>query len=370
MSQNDFNIANQGFPSFRSDLNSALQALASCSSGSAAPTTTYANMLWMDTANNKLKVRNEDNDAWIDLFDLNQTADTAMLAGVTATVAELNVLDGITSSTAELNILDGVTLTAAQLNATGQLAGRNRIINGQGRINQRGYTSGTATSGANEYTLDRWRVVTSGQSLTFTGNDAARTMTAPAGGVEQVIEGANIEGGTYVLNWTGTATATVGGVARTKGETFTLSANTNVTVRFTSGTFTDAQLELGSTPTVYERLSFGQELANCQRYYEKSYEIGTAPGAITTVGLLQMWNSSGSANTAALQVIFKVQKRTAPTVTSYSPATGASGQVRDGSGSDRTATVQYVSTGGAHITNSAIGNSANYSAHWVADAEP
>ena len=29
MSQNDFTIANQGFPAFRADLNSALQALAS-----------------------------------------------------------------------------------------------------------------------------------------------------------------------------------------------------------------------------------------------------------------------------------------------------------------------------------------------------
>jgi hypothetical protein len=37
-------------------------------------------------------------------------------AGVTATVAELNILDGVTSTTAELNILDGVTSTTAELN--------------------------------------------------------------------------------------------------------------------------------------------------------------------------------------------------------------------------------------------------------------
>lgn len=231
-------------------------------------------------------------------------ADALVNLGLTATAAEINVLDGVTASTAEINLLDGVTRTTAQLNATGQLAGRNRIINGQGRINQRAYTSGTATSGANQYTLDRWRVVTSGQSLTFTGNDAGRTMTAPAGGVEQVIEGANIEGGTYVLNWTGTATATVNGTARTKGETFTLTANTDATVRFSSGTFTDVQLELGSTPTIFERLPLGQEFANCQRYYETgAYYFALPINNGTVVASYSQW------------VSFAVRKRTTPTVT-------------------------------------------------------
>lgn len=76
MSQHDLIIANQGFPAFRSDLNDGLQALGSLQSGASAPSTTYANMLWYDTANNILKIRNEDNDAWISLITLNQTSDT------------------------------------------------------------------------------------------------------------------------------------------------------------------------------------------------------------------------------------------------------------------------------------------------------
>lgn len=76
MSQHDLIIANQGFPAFRSDLNDGLQALGSLQSGATAPSTTYANMLWYDTANNILKIRNEDNDAWISLLTLNQTSDT------------------------------------------------------------------------------------------------------------------------------------------------------------------------------------------------------------------------------------------------------------------------------------------------------
>ena len=144
----------------------------------------------------------------------------------------------------------------------------NLIINGSGRINQRAYVSGAATSGANQYTLDRWRVVTSGQNLSFTGTAAARVMTAPAGGVEQVVEGVNVVGGTYIISWTGTATCTVDGVAKAAGATFTLTANTNATVRFSGGTFTDVQIEAGTTPTAFDRRRIDEELRACQRYYE------------------------------------------------------------------------------------------------------
>ena len=58
MSQNDFTIANQTFPNTRADINSALQALASTSSGSSAPSTTFANQFWYDTSANTLYIRN------------------------------------------------------------------------------------------------------------------------------------------------------------------------------------------------------------------------------------------------------------------------------------------------------------------------
>lgn len=75
MSQHDYDIANQSSAAFRTDLNLALKALASLSSGTSAPSTTYANMLWYDTANNLLKLRNEDDDAWINVAYVDQTND-------------------------------------------------------------------------------------------------------------------------------------------------------------------------------------------------------------------------------------------------------------------------------------------------------
>ena len=76
MSQHDLDIANQLFPATRADINNALKALGSTSSGTSVPSTTYANQLWYDTANNKLYIRNEDNDANIEICELDQTNDS------------------------------------------------------------------------------------------------------------------------------------------------------------------------------------------------------------------------------------------------------------------------------------------------------
>ena len=293
MSQNDFNLADQGFPSMRADMNSALQALASASAGATAPATTYAHQLWSDTTANILKIRNADNDGWIDLFALNQSTYEAIVDSAVT--------------------LDGLTATIAQLNSVPQLTGRNLIINGSGRVNQRAYASGTATTTANQYTLDRWRVVTSGQNLAFTGTDAGRVMTAPAGGVEQVIEGKNIVGGTYVISWEGTATATVDGTSRAKGDTFTLTANTNATVRFTSGTFIEVQVELGTVATSFDGRFYGQELALCQRYFENLG--GAFSGGFISVAAASVYSMT----------FFKVEKRATPTITTTVCQTQASG---------------------------------------------
>ena len=76
MSQNDFNIANQGFPATRADLNDALQALASSSSGATEPATKYAYQMWYDSTADILKMRNGDNDDWITIASFDQTGDT------------------------------------------------------------------------------------------------------------------------------------------------------------------------------------------------------------------------------------------------------------------------------------------------------
>jgi len=229
-----------------------------------------------------------------------------------ANVARPIVAGGTGASTAAGALVNfGVTSTAAELNSVQTLAGRNIVINGSGRVNQRGYVSAAATGAAKQFTLDRWAVLVSGQNLTSTGTDAGRTMTAPAGGVAQVIEGANIVGGTYVLNWTGTATATVDGVAVVKGGTFTLTANTNATLQFTGGTFTDAQIELGTVATAFERGDM--DLLKCQQYYLPNIINGATMYPLIT----------GSSLVRAYTVSFPIPMRAAPTVSSNATNIGA-----------------------------------------------
>ena len=74
MAQHDFTIDNQTFPATRSDINSALQALASLSSGASSPSTTFAYQLWVNTTAdpNILNIRNSANNAWIKIGEVNQ----------------------------------------------------------------------------------------------------------------------------------------------------------------------------------------------------------------------------------------------------------------------------------------------------------
>jgi hypothetical protein len=342
-------IPNGSGSAVRADLNDALLALFSQNSSATAPPETVAYMMWADTTTGLLKIRNAaNNDPWIvvgTLADTNLgllsraggTLTGALLADDSGTAAlpaiafdgdtntgifragadqlgiATNGVERVEFGTTEVVFNDGGDdvdfriegdtnpnlfkidagtdqVQVANLNG-GPLAGmRNLLINGNPIINQRGYVSGTATSGANQYTLDRWRVVTSGQSITFTDSANVRTVTAPAGGIEQVIEGLNILSGTYVLNWTGTATATVDGTSVAKGGTVTLTGGTNATVRFIGGTFSLPQLEPGTVATPFEQRSYAQELALCQRYYLSATTSATLNVLGTTANVSYVGN--------------------------------------------------------------------------------
>jgi hypothetical protein len=111
MSQHDLTIDNQGFPAFRADLNNALQALGSTQSGTTAPSPTFANQLWYDTTNNILKIRNEDNDAWISVVTLDQSGD--LVSAITATTVNAGTLNatGVTTVQAGTVSLPAITTT-------------------------------------------------------------------------------------------------------------------------------------------------------------------------------------------------------------------------------------------------------------------
>ena len=114
MSQHDFNIANQGFPATRADINNAFAALASTSSGASAPSTTFANQFWYDTANNLLMFRNEADSAWITLAYLDQaTNEWEIRSAVIQAVDSAGVIIKTDDGTSRITVADDGTVTIA-----------------------------------------------------------------------------------------------------------------------------------------------------------------------------------------------------------------------------------------------------------------
>ena len=73
MAQHDYVIDNSTGANVRADINSVLQAILSNNSGSSDPSTTSPFMLFADTTNNVMKIRNAADNAFIELFQLDGT---------------------------------------------------------------------------------------------------------------------------------------------------------------------------------------------------------------------------------------------------------------------------------------------------------
>jgi hypothetical protein len=73
MSQNSLVVPNGTGAAVRAALNNGLNTLVTNNSGTSAPSTTYAYMLWADTTNDLLKIRNAANSAWITVGRLSLT---------------------------------------------------------------------------------------------------------------------------------------------------------------------------------------------------------------------------------------------------------------------------------------------------------
>ena len=305
---------------------------------------------------------------------------------------------------------------------------RNRLINGNMYVAQRG-TSATVTAGTTVPTastgypcVDRWFVYSTGANVTAaqvagaTNNKNLLQVTGAASvtavGIGQRIEQLNsydLAGQTCTLSvniansllTTVTWTASYANTADTFGTigtptktqiatgTFTVTstltqytaniavpaaATTGIEILFTvgaqiSGTWQigNAQLEVGTLATPFERRLYGQELVLCQRYYQKSYNTDVAPATVTTAGVIgSLMNSGGAGFTTA---VFKANMRAAPTVILYNPLTGGTGTWTDGSGGATTTTLNINGANNILLFSTGGPASATVYGHYTASAE-
>jgi len=195
-------------------------------------------------------------------------------------------------------------LVISQING-GAIGVKNAIINGNFQINQRA-VSGTVTLAAGAYGHDRFKAGASGCTYTFATSNNVTTLTISAGSLIQVVEGLNLYTDTYTLSWTGTAQGKIGaGSFAGSGVTGSVTGGANLNIEFNTGTLSLVQLEAGSVASPFERIDYGRQLIQCQRYFYK-----------TTVGNSgDPFGSSFNLGTteALLYVQFPVTLRTNPT---------------------------------------------------------
>jgi hypothetical protein len=420
MAQADYVVANGTGAAVRSDLNGQLAAIVSNNSGATEPATMYAYQWWADTTAGLLKLRNAANNAWITigtLADANLgllspaggTLTGALLADDSGTAAlpaiafdgdpntgifragadqfgiATNGVERVEFGTTEVVFNDGGAdvdfriegdtepnlfkidagldeVQVANLNG-GQLAGtRNRIINGDFSVAQRGTSFVSAANNDDAYTLDRWYILSDGNDAIDVTQEASTVPTNQKYaialdvetvnkkfGIAQIIENVNcvgLTGGNVTLSfkakvssttkldnvkaaivaWSGTADTVTSDIISAWGAegtnptlianatyentpanlnvttsyaTYSLSANidtastSNIIVFIwsdvtdtTAGDFlyiTDVQLEPGTVATPFERRSYGQELALCQRYYYQTSQQNDFYGRAGTV---------------------------------------------------------------------------------------
>ncbi len=93
---------------------------------------------------------------------------------------------------------------------------------------------------------------------------------------------------------------------------------------------TGVRLEVGPIATPYSFVSFEDELASCQRYYQKSFNYATAPAqnAGTNTGEYSFMLPVGAGVVTGIPVEFQVRMRSTPTITTYNP-NAANAQIRN-----------------------------------------
>ena len=127
MAQHDYNIANQGFASFRSDLNNALSAIQTNNSGTSRPTGAVAGQIWLDTTTSTSPT--------LKYYD---GADDISLAIIDHSTNTVNWLDSTVSITGLSTTATGTVLT---LSDSANTTTQNLIIDNQKQIRFRETTA-------------------------------------------------------------------------------------------------------------------------------------------------------------------------------------------------------------------------------------
>jgi hypothetical protein len=137
----------------------------------------------------------------------------------------------------------------------------------------------------------------------------------------------------------------------------------------TSKTFTTWgwQLEEGVTVTPIERRPLSLELLLCQRYYYKTYYLNSAPGSIAGGNLLS--SVQATCNYFSFWHTLPATMFSNPTITAYNPVTGAAGSASFDGVAKSVILVGYVNGVSIRVNNSSVTVNQFGSVHFTAEIE-
>ena len=297
MSQHDYNIANQGFPAFRTDLNNVLTAINTLNSGTSRPSSAVAGSLWLDTTTATapiLKLYDGADDISIATFNYtNNTVDILdsslstplAVTGNSTAGAELRLPEDTDNGTnyiaikAPDSIASNLTLTLPSADGTN---GQALVTNGSGTLSfttlstTLTYSSGTATGNGSTtaFTISSGRsvndvlVFVNGFQLTpttdYTISGTTLTFqTAPANNAEITFRYLPLGGAYTSANFTGNGSATTITIDAGRAVAdvlvvvngLTLVPTDDYTISGTTLTFATAPANLAEITVRYLRLS-------------------------------------------------------------------------------------------------------------------
>jgi len=231
----------------------------------------------------------------------------------------------------------------------------------------RAYDAGSGTRIiAQNYTVssaDTWEKKT----LTYVGDTATAIRNTNADGLVLYLwlaAGSTFTSGALATSWQSYAVGN-----RAAGQVNLADSTSNYI------NITGLQLEVGENATPFENRMYSQELAMCQRYYEKSYDINTAPATNTSKGLEQVAGTIDGNQNFYYNVRFAVPKRANPSINFYksdgtantwrydrSGASNQSGTPAVGDNGDSSFYMRIPSTGATWVVATMAG-------FWTASAE-
>jgi len=183
MAQGDYNIQNQGFPAFRSDLNSTLEAINTSNSGTSRPSSAVAGTIWLDTTS-----------ATTPTLKFYDGSDDISLAQLDYSANTVNWFDSISGSISWQSIkTSGFTAVAGEgyfcnttsaaftvtLPSSASVGDTIQIIDYAGTFNTNNLTL-TSTLDINGSTNDR-TLTTNRESITIVYSDATQGWVASSG---------------------------------------------------------------------------------------------------------------------------------------------------------------------------------------------